>query len=164
MAVSPEPKLTIARSAPQGRFRKQVERGSLSELLAETNGPHTTSELFLFLRSLLAFGFWLLAFGFWLLAFGFWLLAFGFWLLAFGQTCFSSSLATHLQTPKHYLHLTWLRCLVRLLHRFLECVDPTAASRGTPRGARSGTSTPPRRSCRSGDWHGRVRSLRATIL
>ncbi len=48
MAVSPEPELTIARCAPQGRQRKQVERGSISELLAETNGSYTTSELSLF--------------------------------------------------------------------------------------------------------------------
>jgi hypothetical protein len=47
--VSPEPELTIARSAPQGMQRKQVEQGSISELLAETNGPHTTSELSYFL-------------------------------------------------------------------------------------------------------------------
>jgi hypothetical protein len=30
---------------PQGTFCKQVERGLYSELLAETNGHYTTSEL-----------------------------------------------------------------------------------------------------------------------
>ena len=37
----------IARSGPQGMQRQQVEQGSKSELLAETNGHNTTSELLL---------------------------------------------------------------------------------------------------------------------
>jgi hypothetical protein len=43
--VSPEPERRSRETTPQGRFRKQVEQGSISELLAETNGPYTTSEL-----------------------------------------------------------------------------------------------------------------------
>jgi hypothetical protein len=38
----------IARSNPQGKQRQQVKQGSKSELLAERNGPNTTSELLIF--------------------------------------------------------------------------------------------------------------------
>jgi hypothetical protein len=53
LAVSPEPKLTIARSAPQGKALEAGRARVIRELLAETNGSYNTSELFLFGREYL---------------------------------------------------------------------------------------------------------------
>ena len=48
MAVSPEPELR-SRVAPRKGGDESRSARVKRELLAETNGPHTTSELFLFL-------------------------------------------------------------------------------------------------------------------
>jgi len=48
LAVSPEPERRSRAASPQGKQREQVERGSKRELLAETNEPNITSELFNF--------------------------------------------------------------------------------------------------------------------
>ena len=53
MAVSPEPKLTIAALRPAREAAEAGRARVKRELLAETNGPYTTSELSYFLHSLL---------------------------------------------------------------------------------------------------------------
>jgi hypothetical protein len=47
--VSPEPELTIARDRPAREVSEAGRARVRSELLAETNGPYTTSELSYFL-------------------------------------------------------------------------------------------------------------------
>jgi len=57
LAVSPEPKRR-SRAVPAREAARAGRARVKRELLAETNGPHTTSELSLFLRPYF-FGFWL---------------------------------------------------------------------------------------------------------
>ena len=47
--MSPEPELTIARDSPAREVSKAGRARVIRELLAETNGPYTTSELSYFL-------------------------------------------------------------------------------------------------------------------